>query len=383
MGIAVYAWWNNTRKILLGSLVTGAWMVAAGTVPGVAQTVHTVSAEPGCAACLIRLEKITQLGDIEGPGIIESDIALAVRDSRGRYYVTTSYGRTIKVFDATGKYITEFGGTGHGPGEFQSIGAVRVGEGDTLHVFDNTLLRHSVFSPSYEHVRSIGLEIPPTFEVELIEDTLVVLAAPVRTPDRVGLPLHLMSRNGDVIRSFGSDQALFRADVPFIDSRTIAGAGRDRVWSAFRNQYVVELFDAEGEKLKELVRRAPWFPSGLVPDHGESRSLSDDPPSPRLQAIRQSESGLLWVMISVADNDWKRGVRSGGSDHGGRIDDWNLYYDTILEVINPESGELIQSQRFPLAFSNFVDDDLIGAVELTDAAVPILSVWRVRLTNLH
>jgi hypothetical protein len=50
-----------------------------------------------------------------------------------------------------------------------------------------------------------------------------VLAVSLRTPSRVGLPLHLVE-GSRVVRSFGSVGGAFRPDIPYFDERAIAAA---------------------------------------------------------------------------------------------------------------------------------------------------------------
>lgn len=133
--------------------------------------------------------------------------------------------------------------------------------------------------------------------------------------------------------------------------------------------------------MKEIRRKVDGFPSRLTAPSPtrRSRSLLHDPPEPRLQAVRQDREGRLWVMVQVAGKEWRKGVIAGASGHDGRVVDWNAYYDTVIEVIDPDTGRLLQTTRLPLAFNAFVDDDLISTVVLDEAAVPHLTIWRLRL----
>lgn len=127
-------------------------------------------------------------------------------------------------------------------------------------------MRLTAYDPTYEVSRTVRLEIPPYIDAALLPDGDLILAAPVHTPERVGLPPHLLDREGHVIRSFGSDDPLYRSDVPFIDQRTIAPTEEGRaVWAAYRNQYVVERWGADGTKRGEIRRDVQWFPSALLP----------------------------------------------------------------------------------------------------------------------
>ncbi len=116
-------------------------------------------------ACRIDFEPIVDLGSFDGPGFLASTDLLAARDHRGRYYVVESYGTRIKVFDAEGRYLESLGREGGGPGEFRGISAIAVAPGDTLHVFDWSNVRWSVFGPDGRFVRDTRLEIQPSLGV--------------------------------------------------------------------------------------------------------------------------------------------------------------------------------------------------------------------------
>jgi hypothetical protein len=198
-----------------------------------------------------------------------------------------------------------------------------------------------------------------------------VISAPIRTPARVGYPLHLVNDAGRIVRSFGSASGAFRPDIPYFGYRTIAPAGPGQVWSAHLNQYRIELWSTEGRKLRELRRSVPWFPPYLV-SREPSRSV---PPATLLGDVRQDRDGRLWVRIMVPDANWRRAVRPGGP-HGITIADDNRYYDTVIEVIDPRRARLLASRRFDAAV-HFVGDDLLGAVVTGPDDVPYYHVWRV------
>jgi hypothetical protein len=161
-------------------------------------------------------------------------------------------------------------------------------------------------------------------------------------------------------------------------------AGADRIWSARTREYVLELFGLDGTKQAELVRRAAWF----HPDAGllkGSRGAGPRPPSPLIQSIWQDANGLLWVLVLLADRNWRDGLRYETNEDGGggyAIANAERYYDSILDVIDPRTGRLVTSRRFDAMLSVLTDDGLAIGVRADEDGVEHVDVWQVSLRGL-
>jgi hypothetical protein len=66
-------------------------------------------------------------------------------DGSGRIYVGNRPEKTIQVFDSTGRYLTNIGGEGNGPGEFKGITEIRI-QSNQLYAFDFLQFRTTFFS---------------------------------------------------------------------------------------------------------------------------------------------------------------------------------------------------------------------------------------------
>jgi hypothetical protein len=66
----------------------------------------------------------------------------------------------VKVFDSAGKWIQTIGRKGGGPGEFEALGLVYEGPGDTIVTFEPYTQRVQVFDPDLEFV-SLDLLVTP------------------------------------------------------------------------------------------------------------------------------------------------------------------------------------------------------------------------------
>jgi len=80
-----------------------------------------------------------------------------VRLSDGRLVVANASSNEIRVFDATGKHLHTSGRAGSGPGEYQSIGGILLGAGDSLLVSDIPVRRLTVLDGDGNVGRSFSL----------------------------------------------------------------------------------------------------------------------------------------------------------------------------------------------------------------------------------
>ena len=347
------------------------------TEPMAAQSRHEIRSQPSCEDCSIEISHLLTLGEEDGPGAIADVIGVA-RDSRGRSYVWQSIvPHEILVFERGGRFLDVIGREGEGPGEYKSLGLVHVAMGDTLYLFDPGNTRITVLSPSWELVRTTLVTGIVRGAVEVGNGTMVVNAR-INTPDRIGLPLHLVNRDGEILRSFGAEEAVYRPGSPWLSMRSITSGGENAVWAAHRTQYVVERWNTNAAKLGEFIRVADWFPPRLT----QTSITPNDPPQPELQAIRRDSRGLLWVAVSVADEDWKRALGPRKNTPEGPMYFWSAMeemFDTIIEVIDPTEGRLLVSQRLPQFFFRFLDDNHIAGLHTDSLDVPYIDVYRVRL----
>jgi hypothetical protein len=212
----------------------------------------------------------------------------------------------------------------------------------------------------------------------MLPDGRTVVNLLVRTPEAIGLPLHLLATNGSLERSFGSEtRGAYRPDFPGMNDRALAVHTPSQVWAAHQRAYVIELIDVTTGTLRQrIVREAPWLsPTERQAPLGATVDIA--PPS-RIASIHQDENGRLWILISVADARWRTAVKAGEPRHVV-ITDPVKYTDMIIDVIDPARGELIASQRFDDTPPWFVGSGFGARFASTAADVPVFIVGRLDL----
>jgi len=302
-----------------------------------------------------------------------------VRDSQGRHYLLYGYATQIKVFDAKGLYLRALGRKGAGPGEFEGVSGVHVDAGDSLHVLDWGTSRHTVFGPDFRLIRSNPIGLQPQMSWLMLPDGRTVVNLTIRSPEKLGLPLHLLDADGTLLRSFGSDsKGAYRPDFPGMGERALAPHRGTLVWAAHQSAYAIDLVDVNsGEIVKRLIREASWLPAS-APQRTSMRPPAEIPPPSTLAAIHEDAEGLLWVLISVADSRWKSAVQARDARHL-TITDPVRYTDHIIDVIDPARGRVVASVRFDERPPWFVSRGYAAQFASGARDVPVFDVFRMAL----
>jgi hypothetical protein len=204
----------------------------------------------------------------------------------------------------------------------------------------------TVFSSTHEFIKTVSWRILPRHTLGVFPDGTIVVASDSRLPDQIGYPLHLVGRDGSVLRSFGSrDGALYPGSGSM--ERRIAISGDDHVWAASPWEFRIERWNRDGS-LDKVLRRPVIYAEGGEED--------DSAPAPSVVALHQDVDGLLWIYILVADPRWRDQLGDALGAHGERplVGSRHLYRDTIIEVVDPETGDLLARTRmdaraFPVA----------------------------------
>ena len=354
---------------------------AIGSAAQAQEPVQIRDARDACA-CRVHIERVSRIGDQEGGGIFGRG-GPSARDSRGWHFVVDQQKWTrVLVYDEQGRFRRRLGREGGAPGEFRAIHALMIGPGDTLHVIDRGQRRRTTFSPapSFQLVETRSWPISEIDGLVQLPGGAVAVGGRMPTPQRAVLPIHIVDREGAIVRSFGAHPPPSRSDPPDLARRVITGSRAGGIWSAHKTRYQVELWDTLGELQRTLVRKADWFePHERV--GGVSR---ERPPRPQIISLEEDGDGRLWVVTLVPDRSWRDALvqkphpQTGAPRWG--LSNGDAYWDAIIEVIDPERAELLASARFPRYRLYFIGNDLaINLLETEDEGLPFVDFLRMRL----
>jgi hypothetical protein len=307
------------------------------------------------------------------------EMTILTMDSRGLVYTTdlAVAPGLIQVFDQRGDLVRRIGREGAGPGEYRRVLPPFFGPGDTAFVVDYGLGRLTRLAPSGQYLGSSQLPGAPRQLIVLPRG--LIASGGMRTPVSAGLPLHRLSRMGDVELSFGTDTALLDPRRPLASRRVIGPADSNHVWSAFVDRYVVERWSVDGDRTHIIERDADWFETS---EGYEGPATVVRPPA-AVQAVWEDPEGLLWVAVKVADRDWRRTnhrAKPGDMILMPRSDDHDIY-DTIVEVIDVRRGVLVTSLRLRERLNWIVGGQPPVSYHEDEIGRPTYRLWRFRLTN--
>jgi hypothetical protein len=207
-------------------------------------------------------------------------------------------------------------------------------------------------------------------EVFVLGDGRVLANDVIRTPDRVGLPAHILGSDGRPSLSFGNDSESPQGYQFGGSYRRVSLSGGDKIWVAPVGDYRLELWDSAGVHLRTLVREAPWFHPWLRDTPGQPFR---ERPNTKILSVHQDHRGMVWVFARIPDRNWQSGVEYPAYEH---------VYDVIVEVIDLSSGELITSQRFEAPehfFFGFFTEGLVSSSSVNELGVEQIHIWRMRL----
>jgi hypothetical protein len=179
-------------------------------------------------------------------------------------------------------------------------------------------------------------------------DGRYALNASMYSGEQVGQPVHIVSPDGRVLRSFGGGRGL-GSEYALI--RVVSVARDSTLWVTHPSTYRIERWDSTGHLLAVYERRADWFrayDAGIPPRAG----------SPRVVSAREDAAGLLWVKLGIMD--------SAGIEN-------------IIEVLDPKTLRVVASARFLGPSTPLIGVFLHSTMKELPDGQPVLKVWGYRL----
>jgi len=322
----------------------------------------------------ISLSRITTIGSSkEGPF---PDMNTYVRrNSKGQYFAAlTAFSWQLAEIDPHGNYVRDIGREGSGPGEYRDIDNLIIGPNDSLYVFDQGNGRCSILSPSGEFIYSFRTTWG-TKQAAITPSGHLIVQALLSSPERAGLPLHLINRDGAMALSFGDENPMYnRRTATWFNTRVLTESSENTVWTGRLNKYEIELWDTSGNLLKRIENRRDWFREWNTVE----RYSIQNRPSPSLLAMQEDDSGYLWVIVNVPDSQWSPDLDLSDAlfptSH-------KALYDSTVEVLDPNSGSLLQSRRIDLPIRYFVGPGLVAHFEETRDDRIVVVISSIQLVN--
>ena len=206
---------SGVTRFIRRSLAIGALCVANAPAP-FAQEAKGASR---CAPCTVMVVPDVTLPSQWRDGGIQTRPRQVVRSGQ-EFWVIDDGGRSYR-FSRTGRHLGPIGRPGDGPGEYKNIGYLLKLENDTTAVIDDHQRRVSVLDSRGRFARSYYWPGDAPFWATLKSDGGIVANIDVSTRSSFGLPLHMMTRHGAMLRSFGADTGRNRTGPGWTPQATI------------------------------------------------------------------------------------------------------------------------------------------------------------------
>lgn len=284
------------------------------------------------------------------------------------------------VVSSDGNTWEKIGRAGDGPGEYRYIRWVVPSSG-RVHVFD-AVGRRTVLDASFRAVHTNPLAIRFAGGAAILSDSTYVVNGSIPTSARVGYALHHFDTAGNVISSFDEPPEGYGiAGSENLYFRTLAAGADDALYSAHRSQYRIDSWNVSTRRLeRSYVRDAEWF----VPHRSPVSNDPDRPAKPTIVDMEEDAEGRLWLLIRVASERWADGfVATGAGAHAELgdfvLDDWNIAYDTVVEVVDLTTGCVLASQIVDDLMAYFVGPGWALSSREDARGNPVKQLWQLRL----
>jgi hypothetical protein len=342
----------------------------ANTV-NVPRTPSLVRSRQNCAGkrCEIVLSQVGTISDTDAAIHLGERPSVQV-SSRGDL-IANGVNQILR-YETSGAFVTAVGRNGAGPGEFMRLGTITLGPGDSVHAWDADAKRLSVFTPDIVFVRSLPLPHAPAL---VLADGSYLVAAQIRTRDRIGYPMHRVAATGEFERSFGSDVPQYRSDLRLLLTRVV-GPGRDgSIWAAPPGQYRIERWDpVAGNRLESISLESSWFRESA--QHVPALSSR---PLPIITALWEDSLGFVWILSRDADSRWAASANPEAHRPVFR-EEMDAIYDWVLEVIDPDTRQAVTSIRFSDERRTRSPSRLLVSSEAGATMETVHKVWKPHLT---
>jgi hypothetical protein len=222
-----------------------------------------------------------QIGALEGdPDYIFGEFISFAIDDEENVYVLDWRGKTVRKFDAQGKFLFSFGGPGQGPGEFSDPQEIRYLSDGHLMVFEAESQKFSSFTTQGKVARTgrfQKLMYPPYFgltnggiiamNVQHDTDQTLYILGVFDDKSELMKPLHRIERKPDPPWPRGSDAdmrarrfAQLFSKVAFRPESVLALNGKEDLYFAFTDSNEIKIFDTDGELKRKIRTELPFLP---------------------------------------------------------------------------------------------------------------------------
>lgn len=331
-----------------------------------------------CSDCVEVISELV-LGDPSLDAADESFVEEAIHlvvDQTGRFWVGQPEG--IKLFGSDGSYEGAIGRLGRGPGEFSYRPGPLESHGNAIFVFDPGNARVSRYSETGEFESGVRLEAGVN-AATVLGDTTFAVATRLMDTDLLEVPIHVFEAPQRAA-SFGRP-AHHDSISNYHLRRRLTSTPDGEIIAAYHYEDRIEIWSRDGE-----LRRVFDGPLDWDDTYPTSGVWTDESPPPNLvRDIALDSTGRLWALRRIRQEDWRSNMREEVTSDGtvrllaaGSTHD---VFDSQIDVIDLETGEVVGSGTSDISFYGFAGPRVVFANTLTSDGVPQILIAELAIRS--
>jgi len=338
-------------------------VMIAGTMSSVeAQNTIQIGDSPTCASCAVELQAIVRLGSLDDPAGFGPVVQIAA-NSKNQYVVSsTTFDGELFLYGEDGKFIRTIGRRGEGPGEFSRTQLLAFDAQDSLHAMDASGPKHSVFAPDLTFVRAVQQQTR-TLAMRIEPSGTVFVVAP-KMSGEASFALQVLSPDGAALQAFDPIDPNASGQAALGRSITVDPSGRR--WSIGTAVYRLKEWSTDAQVTRVFEAKRDWIPETIP-----MRLERNQQPPAQIAGLEADEAGLLWVFAVLPDANWSPPTP------GSRLDPGSMY-DTVVEIIDPDTGRLLARSRLDPLVLPFARGRAYSMVEEESGDLRI-QVWQMKV----
>lgn len=355
-------WAASTMAAALGSATLGA------------QERVVVSDAPSCE-CELEIQRVTTIQDPDGRAGLSRPLVVD-RTATGDYLVVpASRQGAVLRFDGRGRYMGMVGRPGQGPEKFGAVLRIGPGWGDSTLVLDAGNRRLAVLDRGLNVTRTVRLPVVGGWFGPVDGGGLLLLGGIRRGRSGSADRLFLLDPSMDVEMSFLPNSGGPNTDVASL-RRRMSVPRNGWVAVSHWNRYVVEVWSVNGERVRTIIREPEWFPN--------AQEEEADGPRIKQETPQIDSEGHLWTLSHVADEDWRESTGQVRTVYGRAVEGvppgaQNGYYDSVVEVIDLDSGTLVASSQVDPHLTYLSEGGYAFSYREDREGYPSIDVWQLRV----
>jgi hypothetical protein len=166
---------------------------------------------------------------------------------------------------------------------------------------------------------------------------------------------------------------------------------RGTIWTIARHAYAIDEWDRSGKRLSAIeVKNDAWFdrwdPSVITP-RGQRLPINAV-----IQEIHADSTGLLWVMATAPDGEFRHGTnppvsgpsfRPAGASRAyhDSLASGRSTWSTIVDVIDPGEMRVVASQRFRTRTMRMTSQGFLYSIRIVGGDFDVMDIWRPVITR--